>query len=139
MKKSNLLHDGFRWTRSKTNRLLQIIQVFFFGWNVYCATHDLPGAFPSSLRLSAYAMDESEACALAPPSRDLVDAQGQIDFSELSHLTNFWKFHLAINDEGRLRDILLQLPSSQYPKTCLERSMWGKRQLGMRWKGALCG
>ncbi|KAI4221199.1 MAG: hypothetical protein LQ349_007902 [Xanthoria aureola] len=78
MKKSNLLHDAFRWTRSetfRTNRLLQIIQVFFFGWNVYCATHDLPGAFPYSLRLTAYAMDESEACALAPPSRDLVDAK----------------------------------------------------------------
>ncbi|KAL8653959.1 MAG: hypothetical protein Q9226_003629 [Calogaya cf. arnoldii] len=144
MKKSNLLHDAFRWTRPKrlcTNRLLEIVQVFFFSWNVYYATHDLPEAYPFALRLTSYSMDESEALALAPSNRNLVNAGGQIDFSALSHLTNLWKFHLAINDVGGLQDILSQLPSSHYPKTCFEQSVRAVRR-SERWKGALfhpCG
>lgn len=141
MKKSNLLHDAFRWIRPKKvpiNRLLEIVQVFFFGWNVYCATHDLLGAYPFSLRLTAYSTDESEAFVLAPSRKNLIDAKGLIDFSAVSHLTNFWKYHMAINDERDMHNVLLQLPSSQYPKTFLEQSMRKKRRLGMSWKGALC-
>ncbi|KAI4241221.1 MAG: hypothetical protein L6R42_011326, partial [Xanthoria sp. 1 TBL-2021] len=110
---------------------------FFFGWNVYCATHDLLGAYPFSLRLTAYSTDESEAFVLAPSRKNLIDAKGQIDFSAVSHLTNFWKYHTAINDERDMHNLLLQLPSSQYPKTLLEQPMRKKRRLGMRWKGAL--
>ncbi|KAL8919617.1 MAG: hypothetical protein Q9172_004894 [Xanthocarpia lactea] len=140
MKKSNLLHDAFRWTRSKengTDRLLEVIQVFFFGWNVCCATHNLHAAYPLSLRLTAYSVEQSEALALAPSNSNLVDAEGQINFSVLSHLTNLWKFHLAINDEGELRNILLQLPSDQHPMTFSEGSVRNAPRLGMRWKGAL--
>ncbi|KAL8983361.1 MAG: hypothetical protein Q9205_002385 [Flavoplaca limonia] len=145
MKRSNLLHDAFRWTCSKklrTNRLLEILQVFFFGWNVYSTTHDLLDAYPFSLRLTAYALPDSEAFALAASSRNLVDAEGQIDFTVVSHLTNLWKFHLAIYSGGDLHDIVLQLSSFQYPKTSFEKSVPTKHRLGMKWKGALfhpCG
>ncbi|KAL8672167.1 MAG: hypothetical protein Q9168_003366 [Polycauliona sp. 1 TL-2023] len=141
MKNSSLLHDAFRYARPKQARianLLQIVQVFFFGWNVYFATHDLPGAYPFALRRSAYAIHLSEAFALALPKRPLVDARGQIDFSGLSHLTNLWKFHLATNSAGTLHDILRQLPPSQHPNTILGQSWLRQRHLGMRWKGALC-
>ncbi|KAL8771203.1 MAG: hypothetical protein Q9209_003374 [Squamulea sp. 1 TL-2023] len=140
MKKSNLLFDVFRWTRaqeSSINRLLEVIQVFFFGWHVWCATHQISAAYPRSLRLTAYFVERSEAVAAALPSKDLVDANGQIDFAVLSHLTNLWKFHLAINNDGELHRILGWLSSEEHPMSSFENFMRNKARLGRKWKGAL--
>ncbi|KAL8780706.1 MAG: hypothetical protein Q9213_006352 [Squamulea squamosa] len=141
MKKSNLLFDVFRWTRSQEssiNRLLEVIQVFFFGWHVWCATHQISAAYPLSLRLTAYFVEKSEAVAVALPSRDLVDAKGQIDFAVLSHLTNLWKFHLAINDDGELHRIFGWLPTEEQLMSFSRSLVPNKARLGMKWKGALC-
>ncbi|KAL8675728.1 MAG: hypothetical protein Q9186_007650 [Xanthomendoza sp. 1 TL-2023] len=142
MKKSNLLHDAFRWTRfgeHPTDRLLEVIQVFFFGWNVWCCRYKLNAAYPESLRRTAYSMEKSERHALADPRTKLVDAKGQINFKHLSHLTNFWKFHMAINDDGDLYHILSPMPAEQTPMSfsgaLIKRSPHSR--FGNKWQGAL--
>ncbi|KAL8736208.1 MAG: hypothetical protein Q9166_000363 [cf. Caloplaca sp. 2 TL-2023] len=118
MKKSNLMHDAFRWTRFEecsTNRLLEVIQVYFFAWNVWCGSHDMLAAYPYSLRRTVYSVETSEFIATRCSSRSLVDAAGQIDFTVLSHLANLWKFHMAINDEGKLYHMI---QDDQAPTAC---------------------
>lgn len=143
MKTSNLLHDAFRWTRFREHRinpLLEAIQVYFFGWNIWCARYKLGAAYPESLRRTAYSIEISEGIALAGCRRKLVNAKGQINFEALSHLTNFWKFHMAINVDGDLRRILLQLPPEQCPMSFPGPYKQGlpRSRLGMKWQGALC-
>ncbi|KAL8818912.1 MAG: hypothetical protein Q9223_002552 [Gallowayella weberi] len=142
MKKSNLLHDGFRWTRfgeHPTDRLLQVIQVFFFGWNIWCSRYKLTAAYPESLRRTAYSIENSERIALADPRKKLVDAKGQINFTDLSHLTNFWKFHMTMNDDGPLHRILNQMPAEQNPMSFSGALMKHSPhpRLAKKWQGAL--
>ncbi|KAL8799368.1 MAG: hypothetical protein Q9182_005940 [Xanthomendoza sp. 2 TL-2023] len=143
MKRSNLLHDAFRHTRfgdHPTDRLLQVIQVFFFSWTIRCSSREnLKDAFNEDLRRTPYSLEKSECVALADPRKKLVDAKGQINFTDLSHLTNFWKFHMALNEDGELYHILSQMPAEQYPMLFSGASAKHSPdpRLAKKWQGAL--
>ncbi|KAL8694335.1 MAG: hypothetical protein Q9218_000972 [Villophora microphyllina] len=151
MTKSNLLHDAFRWPHVRTSpgeavpdmdsSLLGIIRVVFFPWTLLTAMSDVLG-YPYSLRQTAYGIEYSQdhVLDLIEPHRDqpLVDHNGEIDLNSLCHMTNVWKFHLAINDHGPLREMFSNLPYWERPRLHLEDSLVQEdMNMGNMWKGAL--
>ncbi|KAL8700970.1 MAG: hypothetical protein Q9201_005162 [Fulgogasparrea decipioides] len=148
MKKSNLLYDAFRWSAqgaadesylARTTNFLRIVQVAFFSWNLhFSTTEDLTAAYPLSLRQTAYAMAYSIPLLLGRHETLLVDHEGLINLQWLMHLTNFWKFHLAINDEGPLKDMYLDLPVWERIAAWDTKLTHNETKLGRNWKGSWC-
>ncbi|KAL8719370.1 MAG: hypothetical protein Q9225_003627 [Loekoesia sp. 1 TL-2023] len=148
MKKSNLLHDGVHWSSSvsspdrgflygRMNEMV-IVQTLFFGWTLYFATTDnLSAAYPMSLRLTAYNIEWAQNILTSPPKAKLVLDCGEINVKILAALTEFWKFHLVINNEGALHQIFLELPGDEWPNAFRSRLRQGEIRLGHKWKGAL--
>ncbi|KAL8727925.1 MAG: hypothetical protein Q9181_005526 [Wetmoreana brouardii] len=146
MRKSNLLYDAFRWSvqwtvgdgyLAQTTQLLGAIQVAFFSWNLhFSTTEDLTAAYPLSLRQTAYAVGWSIDSLLAPHKIPLVDHEGLINLTLLMHLTNFWKFHLTINDEGPLKDMYLDLSPWERIAAWDTKLTHNETRLGRSWKGS---
>lgn len=145
MKKSNLLFDAFRFscvkddTHDATSKLLGTIGVLFFSWNLrFSIAGNLSSAYPLSLRRTAYHVALSQDYLLGCQETPLVKPKGEIDLNLVSHLTNFWKFHLAICDEGHLKDMYSDLPLWMRIPAWTPDTVQNENELGHKWKGALC-
>ncbi|KAL8949657.1 MAG: hypothetical protein Q9222_004258 [Ikaeria aurantiellina] len=147
MERSNLLHDAFRWRRPAKSihedgsvgcdRLLLVVRVLFFPLTLHLSTtKEVAGAFPFSLRRTAYQICESEKVALSQSLCHLVNHDGDINFDLVAHLTNFWKFHIATNEGGRLYDVFSDLDIQTRPMLWNGKIKHGKANLGRKWKGA---
>ncbi|KAL8938574.1 MAG: hypothetical protein Q9211_003141 [Gyalolechia sp. 1 TL-2023] len=146
MKKSNFLFDAFRWAHAtrdieyQVDPLLMTLQVFFFTWNLSRTVDDAStDAYPLSLRRSAYHIDWSQATVLAVPKFPLVDRHGRINMGLLYHLTNFWRFHLTLNDAGPLSYFWCELGPENQPLLWAPKLDQGDLGFCNHWKGAMYG
>lgn len=149
MMKSNLLFDAFRWVQSRdkaggdigrlVNPLLMTIHVACFSYGLAFTENDtLTGAYPLSLRQSVYHIKWSQDVVLASPDSPLVNKYGAVDMGLLYHLTNFWRFHLILNDDGAVFRLFNSLNWNYKPiirGTMLEQN---KVFFSRNWIGAMC-
>lgn len=151
MMKSNLLFDAFRWVREEdaalalndigaiVNPLLMAIHVYFFSYYLkFTADDALAGAYPLAYRQTVYHIKWSQTVMLALPEAPLVNTAGVVDMAWLYHATNFWRFHMVLNDDSALFEVFATL-KQQYkpvqPYRQVERNSIKSRQ---NWGGALC-
>ncbi|KAL8942748.1 MAG: hypothetical protein Q9216_001496 [Gyalolechia sp. 2 TL-2023] len=144
MKQSNLLFDAFRWVHAEgdiapqVNPLLMTIQVFFFTWNLYHTADPYSTAtYPAALRQSIYHIKWSQDAVLTTPEMPLVDGYGIINMGLLLHLTNFWRFHLTLNDEGKLWHIYSGLGTENWPIAGYDKLEQDRPVFVRNWKGAM--
>ncbi|KAI4141464.1 MAG: hypothetical protein LQ341_003513 [Variospora aurantia] len=146
--KSNLLFDAFRLVKPHEapggdiehliNPLLLTIHVVFFADYLICSAVDtLTGAYPLSLRQTVYNIKWSQDVVLDAPERPLVNKHGAINMGLLYHLTNFWRFHLVLNDDSSLHTIFINMAREYQPYAPTRRLKENTLFSRKRWAGAL--
>ncbi|KAL8973768.1 MAG: hypothetical protein Q9197_001982 [Variospora fuerteventurae] len=146
--KSNLLFDAFRLVKPHEapggdiehliNPLLLTIHVVFFADYLICSAVDtLTGAYPLSLRQTVYNIKWSQDVLLDAPERPLVNKHGAINMGLLYHLTNFWRFHLVLNDDSSLHTIFINMAREYQPYAPTRRLKENTLFSRKRWAGAL--
>ncbi|KAL8712287.1 MAG: hypothetical protein Q9220_003438 [cf. Caloplaca sp. 1 TL-2023] len=140
MERSNILHDAFRWQcpLNECGRLLLIMRALFFPLTLHLSiTESLSGAYPFSLRRTAYQIYESNEIAFDYRWVEFVNAGGDINFDLIAYLTNFWKFYMAIDEEGWYCHYFTDLDAHDQPKLWKGKIQEGRANLPHKWKGAI--
>ncbi|KAL9010925.1 MAG: hypothetical protein Q9173_004188 [Seirophora scorigena] len=146
--KSNLLFDAFRWVKPHEapggdigyliNPLLMTIHVFSFAdYLIYSAADALTGLYPLGLRQTVYNIKWSQDVLLDMHELPLVNKNGAINMGLLYHATNFWRFHLVLNDDSSLFAIFMNLARDYQPYAPTRRLKDNTLFSRKRWKGAL--
>ncbi|KAL8929837.1 MAG: hypothetical protein Q9208_000981 [Pyrenodesmia sp. 3 TL-2023] len=150
MMKSNLLYDAFRWVRKEDaalalndigaiiNPLLMAIHVYFFSYYVKFTQDDaLTGAYPLAYRQTVYHIKWSQTVVLAPAKSPLVSTAGTIDMAWLYHATNFWRFHMVLNDDSALFDIFTTLKQVLKPVQPVRQVQHNSIKSRQNWMGSI--
>lgn len=149
MMRSNLLFNAFRGMEPSdaaggdiqhlVNPLLMTIHVFFFPYYLSFTVDDtLRGAVPLAFRQTAYNIKWSQDILLAPPELPLVTHQGAIDIGLLYHMTNFWRFHIVLNEDSSIFNIFSRLPDDYKPRAPTRKLKNNKLSFKKNWVGAIC-
>ncbi|KAL8760771.1 MAG: hypothetical protein Q9184_003056 [Pyrenodesmia sp. 2 TL-2023] len=150
MMKSNLLYDAFRWVREEDaalalndigaiiNPLLMTIHVYFFSYYLKFTQDDaLTGAYPLAYRQTVYHIKWSQTVVLAPPKSPIVNTAGMIDMAWLYHATNFWRFHMVLNDDSALFDIFTTLKLVLKPVQPVRQVQHNSIKSRQNWMGSI--
>ncbi|KAI4193195.1 MAG: hypothetical protein LQ348_002925 [Seirophora lacunosa] len=146
--KSNLLFDAFRWVKPHEapggdvgyliNPLLMTIHVFSFAdYLIYSAADALTGLYPLGLRQTVYNIKWSQDVLLGTHEIPLVNKYGAVNMGLLYHATNFWRFHLVLNDDSSLFAVFTSLTRDYQPYSPTRRLKDNTLFSRKRWEGAL--
>ncbi|KAL8966418.1 MAG: hypothetical protein Q9183_003379 [Haloplaca sp. 2 TL-2023] len=144
LKKSNFLFDACRWSyamggeHDQTNELLATVRLFFFSETIMLTNvQSLDAAYPWPLRQTVYGIRKSQDYLLQNVYKPIVKPYGELDREYLSHLTNFWKFHLGVCKDSTAKQLYESCTEEeQIAPWAPTKSRTGLR-LGNKWKGTI--